>query len=360
MQRQLISYIAPGAPATRRWATGNEPYLRPEIGFTPKWYREALGILFDETYHANPEYRVECQRRMRGELLRRFMGNDLGGVEGRLDALTGAFGACTVAGIYGVPLIFAPDNWPNCAHDYLTDEEVDALTPPDLDTNPFFQTVMDQVEWIAERLGRIEGFVNWQGVLNNAQRLRGETLFTDMMIAPERCQHLFDCVCTTMIEAAQRLHARQAETGVDARFFTVSNCLVNMLSPAQYRELLLPFDQRIAEAFGCIGIHNCAWSATPYLDDYAKVPHVAYIDMGLDSDLERARELFPNARRALMYTPMDVMNKDLAAIRADLERVAREYGPCDVVFADIEAGTPDQRVLELIAVCRELSKEYGS
>ena len=48
--RQLISYIAPGAPATRRPAEGNEPFLRPEIGFTPAWYRQHLDISFGERF----------------------------------------------------------------------------------------------------------------------------------------------------------------------------------------------------------------------------------------------------------------------------------------------------------------------
>ena len=42
IKQQLISYIAPGAPATRRPSPGILPFLRPEIGFTPKWYRGAL------------------------------------------------------------------------------------------------------------------------------------------------------------------------------------------------------------------------------------------------------------------------------------------------------------------------------
>ena len=37
-----------------------------------------------------------------------------------------------------------------------------------------------------------------------------------------------------------------------------------MVSPGQYRDFLLPLDRRIAEVFGCIGIHNCAWKADPF------------------------------------------------------------------------------------------------
>lgn len=124
-------------------------------------------------------------------------------------------------------------------------------------------------------------------------------------------------------------------------------------SRPRYEELLLPLDQRIAEAFGCLGIHHCAWSATPYLDVYARVPHVAYIDMGLDSDLRRARQLFPDARRALMYTPMDLAGKPLPEIEENFDRIAAEYGPCDLALADIEAGVPDERVRAAIDWCKQ-------
>jgi hypothetical protein len=350
---QLISYIAPGAPATRRPADGTEPFVRAEIGFTPAWYRQHLEIDFGRPFHTDPEYRRNAMLAMRRLLCTRFAGVPIGradSVEEPLDLLTGVFGACSVAAIYGVRIVYAADNWPTCAQQYLTDEQVDRLEPPDLENNPHFQAVMKQVDWIAASEGIVTGYVNWQGVLNNAQRLRGQQLFFDLLDAPERARHLFACVCQTMIDAARRVYARQRETGFNVRFSTISNCLVNMIAPQQYEQLLLPFDRQIAEAFGCIGIHNCAWSATPYLELYARVPHVAYIDMGLDSDLRRAQKLFPAARRAVMITPMDVAGKPLAAIEADIVRIADQYGPCDLVLADIDAGVPDERIKAIWSV----------
>ena len=133
-----------------------------------------------------------------------------------------------------------------------------------------------------------------------------------------------------------------------------------MISPRAYREHLLPFDRRLAEVYGVIGIHNCAWNATPYLRAYAEVPGVVYVDMGIGSDLVQARNLFPEARRAVMYTPMDLANKSSAALAADLRRIMQECGPADVVCADIEAGTPDSRVLELAALCGECSEQASA
>jgi hypothetical protein len=357
--RQLMSYIAPGAPATRRPATGREPFLRAEIGFTPKWYHDSIGVSFDRQWHTDPAYRKDAVIAMRKELARRFPGTAIGDIdrpEKPLDLLTGTYGCCAVAAIYGIPVRYARDRWPVCEHDYLSPDAIDRLEPADLDANPFFQDILAQVDWIAKDQGRVEGYINWQGVLNNAWRLRGEALFTDLFDAPQRCHRLFDCVCTTMVDAARRLHERQQKSGVEVGFITISNCLVNMVSPEQYREFLLPLDRRMAEAFGCIGVHNCAWNADPYMDDYALIPHLGYIDMGLESDLAQARRVFPHARRALMYTPTDLANKSRKGIREDLERVARDYGPCDVVAADIEAGTPDRRVLEFLEICDEIGR----
>ena len=62
-----------------------------------------------------------------------------------------------------------------------------------------------------------------------------------------------------------------------------------MISPAQYEEFFLPRDRHIAAAFETLGIHNCAWNADPYMELYATVPNLGYIDMGIKSNLKKAR-----------------------------------------------------------------------
>ena len=359
MTAQLVSYRAPGAPATRQPATGDEPFLRPEIGFTPKWFRDAIGIDFGERWHTDIAHRLDAITLMRAELDRRFPGARIGVPRycpDTLDALTGVHGACVIAAIYGFPTLFRADQWPTTVGTPLTDEQVAVLEPPDLDNNPFFGALMRQVDDIAARYGTVAGYINWQGVLNNAHRLRGEELFTDLFTAPDLCHRLFDCVCTTMIEATRRLRERQRASGFDVSFFTVSNCLVNLLSPELYREFIYTYDRRIANAFGMLGVHNCAWTVDPYLNAYAELPNVVYIDMGLESDFTRARKLLPNARRAVMYRPTELADKPLTEIERDLDRICLELGPCDVVAADIESGTPDERVLALIEICNRLSE----
>ena len=120
----------------------------------------------------------------------------------------------------------------------------------------------------------------------------------------------------------------------------------------------MSFDQRISEAFDYFGIHNCAWDADPYVETYARIEKLGYIDMGMDSDLARAKKLCPDARRAVMYKPTDLENKSLDELRQDLRRIRDDYAPCDIVMADIEDSTPDARVLEFAALARGLESEW--
>ena len=353
---QLRSYIAPGAPATRRPCDGTEPPLRIEFGFTPRWYRERLGIDFSERWHLDPLHRRETVVAMKRELNRHFPGLCLGGnaPEDTPANLDGVHGALLIARAFGMPAEYYADNWPAATLEHLSEDRIAALEPPSLPDVPVFTQLMEQMETIAREYGRIKGYLNWQGVLNNAQRIRGPEILTDLMVNPDLAHHLFDVVTETMISGMRLVYARQQKSGVTVRHATVSNCFVNMVSPQDYREQLLPYDLRIAEAFDVIGIHNCAWNVDPYIEDYASVANLAYVDMGLSSDLKRVRELCPRARRALMYTPMDLANKPLKEIHADLLRIHAELGPCDVVMADIDHETPDARVLAVAAMAQEI------
>jgi len=352
---QLRSYIAPGAPATRTPCDGTEPAMRVEFGFTPRWYRQHVAVDFSERWHVDPAYRAETVERMRAVLADRFPGLCIGqGIPGLAPGnLDGVHGAVLVAQLFGIPVEYYADNWPAAKHEFLSEDGIARLDVPVLEDAPVFVQLLEQMDWIAGAFGRIGGYLNWQGVLNNAYRLRGEALFTDLMVNAGLAHHLFEVIAHTMIAGMRYVYARQAKTGVRIQHATLSNCLVNMLSPEQYREHLMPYDRLVGEAFPHFGIHNCAWNVDPYIADYGQFPRLGYVDMGLDSDLARAKRCCPEARRALMYTPTDLANKRLDAIRADLVRIRRELSPCDIVMADIEAGTPDERVLDFARIAEE-------
>ena len=358
---QLKYYIALAAPPTRTPATGDEPFMRAEAGFNPSWFHKFCGIEFLEQWHQDPEYRLRCHHTMAAEIKRRFPGYNIGGVldDAPPDLLTGTFGAGIVDMLFGRAMRYFPDKWPVPVGEPLTDEEADSLAVPDLNNSELFQSVLAQLDRIHQLTGAAGGFLNWQGVLNIAFRLRGQEIFIDMLMAKDRAGHIFNVIADTMIQGMKMLHARQREYGVDYHFATISNCTVNMAGPDLYSELLLPCDLKIRQEFRDFAIHNCAWTVTPYLDAYAQVPGLGYLDMGIDSDMQKARRLFPDTRRNLLYTSMDLNNKSEPELRQDFERIAAELGPCDLGLPDIENDVPDDRIMYAMDLCRELS-EQGS
>lgn len=40
-----------------------------------------------------------------------------------------------------------------------------------------------------------------------------------------------------------------------------------------------------------------------------------------------------------------------------MEKIAEDYGSCDIVVADIGFNTPDQRVIDFISICEDINKD---
>ncbi len=332
--------------------------MRPEIGFNPSWFHEFCGIDFSEKWHTEVGFRLKCHETMRREIQKRFPGYTIGEAsqDEPYDLLTGVYGIGILDSIFNRPLQYSQSQWPVPTGAKLTDDDILSLKIPDLSDNPFFMNVLDQIDRIYKYTGCVRGFLNWQGNLNTAFRFRGESVFLDLVDQAGPAEHLLDVISDTYIQGVKMLYAKQREYGQTYDFCTIANCTVNMVGPEVYKSRLLKYDQKIANEFPIIGVHNCAWTVTPYLDIYSQIPNVAYIDMGIDSDLKKAREVFPEARRNCLYKSIDLKNKTNREIRQDFKYIAENLAPCDVGMPDIECDVPDAKIMFAMDLCQEFSE----
>ncbi len=358
---QLKYYINLGCPPIRTPVEGNEPFLRPEVGFNPSWFHASCNADFSEKWHKDIPLRFELYQKMKDEIKKRFPGYNIGRVlEDRPpDLLTGIYGIGIMDSIFNRPLKYFTDKWPVPVGDKMTDEEILNLEIPDVENNPFLDHICEQIDNIYKITGDVNGYLNWQGNLNTGFRFRGDSIFTDLIVNGSLTDQLFEIISDTYIQAINYIYNKQSEYGVNNRFATIANCTVNMVGPDVYAQSLLKYDVKISSRFDSLGIHNCAWMLTPYIDHYKKVPRVSYIDMGIDSDLARAKEVFPDARRNCLYTSVDLKNKSEKEIKNDFEFVARNLAPCDVGLPDVEYDVPDSRIMYVLDLCDELSKKNG-
>ena len=356
---QLRNHIPVAAPARREPADGTESPLRVSLGFTPQWFHQRCGVDFSRRWHTDPRYRHETLLVMKQELSRAFPQVPHWRPDAPDDTwtLSGAYGAFVVPQLFGCTLRYAPDAWPVIeTRPDLDLELVASLDPNDLLAAPLVAELDRQMDVIQAQAGPIHGYLNWQGVLNNAFNVYGQAIFLEMLDRPCLVHRFLSLICDVMIALARRVQARQRRSGFPIDQLDVSNCVMNMISPAAYREFVFPHDSRIAQSFERFGVHTCNWDATPYLDVLSGLPNVGYLDMGIMSDLRRARATFPLARRAVIYSPVRLQDASLAEIEADMQCIWQDLAPCDVVMADIHPTTPDSRVHELLAICRDLEE----
>lgn len=366
---RLRNHIPLGAPGTREPFLGDEPPLRVSLGFTPRWYRDRLGIDFGELWHEDPHYRYVSLLSMKELLHGKFPEvdhftprfEDRGAGKDRVEpscaTVSGVRGIMLVPSLYGLPIAWREDNWPDAqggAH--LPKETLQRLEPFNekaLGANPAAASLFAQMEEIGRRWGRISGYLNYQGILNISLKLRGNDIFTDLIDDPPFAHGLFRHVAGTIATLSSMVQRRQRASGFEVDLLSLSNCVMNMVSPAHYEEFVLPLDGELSTRYPRFGVHTCNWKIDAYLSALRRIGRMGYIDTGMSSDLARVKALFPDARRAVLYGPGDAETRSLREIGDDMARLAREYAPCDIVLADVETTMPDGRIREFLALARE-------
>jgi len=364
----LRNHIPLAAPATREPTDGTEPYLRVSLGFTPRWYRSRLGIDFSEPWHRDPVYRYKTLIQMK-ELLHnlfpsvpyftpRYSGRAYEGkkIEPTCATISGVNGIMTLPAIYGIPIVYSRDGWPDAqAGMHIPKEELAKLKPFDLDQNPVVQDIFRQMDTIEKTWGPIYGYLNYQGILNIALKVRGNDIFLDFFDDPPFVKRFFHHIAGTIETLSKRVQARQRASGFHVNLLSMSNCVMNMVSPEQYEEFVLPLDLYLSTQYERFGIHTCNWDTTPYLDQLRKIRKMGYLDTGIVADLSRIKRMFPETRRAVLYGPVQLEQNSEEQILADIQRIATEYAPCDIVMADVEDTTPDSKVRWFLEVVKEIS-----
>ncbi|MCL2164053.1 MAG: hypothetical protein FWH55_06595 [Oscillospiraceae bacterium] len=355
---QLRGYIPPSAPLNWEPVTGEEPPLRVGVSFTVRWFRERAGVDYSERYHIDPEYRYETLKKMKGHILKSFPGAayfwEHG--EGEYATLSSVFGVCFVAMVYGLKPIYFADNWPAISPDeHLSVEQIKNLKPFDLINNPVVEQVFEQMDIIKRNWGVIDGYLNYQGVLNNAFKIRGTDIFMDMFDDPGFAHYLFEHITETMIALIQMIQKEQRESGFYIDSMSTSNCVVNMISPEVYEEFVLPYDIRLSKSFERFGIHSCNWVVDPYIDLFNRVENLGYVDFGSESDLEKIGRVFTGARKHVFYSASHLIGKSPDEWEWDVTRMCETLGPCDLSVPDIDLAIPDENIIRFIEIAEKVA-----
>ena len=342
-----------------------------DVVFHPSWWSRYAGIEFDEKFFFDARYRLDADIRMRKTLFDLF--GDYGIGEENPEPRPILFSDLIACGflhsqLLGCKVLFCRDNAPQVLPANLTDDQVMKLRAPDLDIDPLWRRVQDQIDFFIKEFGFAESAINLMGIQNIALDLRGEELFFDYYDNPELKDHLLTVITDMSTDIGKRLYAvsETVSGGVTSiikqtlpEVYLTSNCSVTMLSNDQYCEHLLKYDQRLAEEFPCFGIHHCGPNTENVIDGYLRVPDLRFLEIGAGSDIKKVARAVGNRNiiSCIRYSPVSLKTDTREEMLRKTEEAIEAFGSDrNLCFScvGIDADTETNRIRDYLSVFREI------
>jgi len=360
---KLRSFVPIGGALIWEPSHGDEPDLRPVLGFTPQWYYKYSGVCLGEQWHRDPLFRYDSLLKMKTFLSRQFpeyeqfrLSYNEKAVEESCATISAAYGIMAVPLAYGIPAIYAEDHSPEAKPGiFLTQDELLKLKQFSPEENLFMQELLSQIEILHRNFGIAKGYINYQGILNIATKVYGQDIFYQFYDDPEFVTFFLGHIAETICIMAKAVQAKQRELGWDSNQFVVSNCTLNMISPDLYEKFILPLDIKISEQFNLFGMHTCNWDVTKYIPCIQKFNKMEYLDLGMVSDMRRVRNCFPDIRRAVFYTPGKLLFLSQEQQKQEITEIFESCGPCDLILSGIDPNTTPNDVKAFLDIVKEVS-----
>ncbi len=344
---------------------GRIPY---GITFHPSWWHKNVGIDFSRPFFDDYRYRMECDVRMRRALYDRFGAYGIGEKQPAPRPLLGTdllAAGYLYSQLMGCEIVYQPDNSPQVLCRNLNAEDLEDVRVPDLDRDPVWAATQRQIDGLLAEYGRVETYVNLQGIQNIALDLMGQELYLAYYSDPDEVSALLRKITDLSVELGRRFYALSSDisggvTGivrqVMPRNYLTSNCSVDMISNACYEEFLLPHDLRLASEFPCFGIHHCGSSMEHVCAGYAKVKNLAFAEVGAGSDIAWVRAHLPGIWLNLRYSAVRIREETPDQIRENTARMLRDgrasEGKISISCVGMDADTPEENVLAFLDACR--------
>jgi uroporphyrinogen-III decarboxylase len=348
-------------------------FLPVELVFNPNWWYRTAGISFDEPFYLDAETRVRNDVTIRRVLYQRYGELGLGQADPQPRPVIGSThvaGGFVIPALLGAEIVFAPDAAPQPKPLDLSLAQIEALEKPDWQQTWPMQQLISDMDALEAEHGYLVGDVNTDGLLNAAYHLYGQGTFLDFYQAPGRVRRLLDVIGELVVDVALYVRQRTGSCSisvnrmagrVDPRLFLHANCSVQMISPASYRELHLPVEQRMAARIQPFGVHHCGENMQKVAPLYAELP-ACYFEVGWGSDVAACRQALPDAFLNLRLNPVRMLQCTPQEIAADTEKLLVAAGPLEqagVCCINMDHGTPDDNIFAMFEVVQHY-RRYGA
>lgn len=341
--------------------------LPVDIVFHPSWWNKNAGISFDESFFYDPSRRVEDEMKMEQVLYERFGSLGLGEDHGKPLPQIGAVHLASgylVSEMLGCKVEYYEDAPPQviCAHKDTLDFDV-----ADAFRSPAFQRLVNLVDTLKARHGFVVGDINWGGVLNIAIDIRGEEIFTDMMLQPEKADVFFRKIAEVIDKFVWYIHSNTGTSSISvnrsARLFDYpvaihSECSHTMISEDDYRRFFLPIDQEWSMRHKPYGIHYCGKDPHRMAEAFAEIERLTFLDVGWGGDVALLRKHLPDTFFNIRLNPVDIQKYTYDELQRNITERVEASGPdltkTGLCCVNMDKEVTDERIYEIFEVARKI------
>ena len=339
--------------------TLREPLGIKALTFTwmPSWWRDQYGVVMNESYAMDAEYRMDAAAAMERFVAARFPMMRIGNPQAEADPVPPNWINATTVAAAGGRVFYSDDNYP--ATRPLSLADIDKLElPANIEAVfPYRETILQTACMNEARGTRLKPHLFKNGVANDLVQLCGEEIMVEMMDGTDRFRKL---LAYSMGMWAKTMEYNFTKGSMPPMFMLL-NCAAQLFGPKCYEEFLFERDMEIIRMFydhrQRFMLHHCGHFDS-FIPVYRRIPHVDMIQIGFTSDPRKALEAFPEADVEYIFSPYEAMRlarKDLRKrVRELLSGVRGETHRFSMVVADLETGAPDENIVEIYNCCKNI------
>lgn len=336
-----------------KWYAGEylpKTHARPT--FSEAWFNTNYGMTFGEKYCSDPTFRTEQDREARRLLYERFGRAGIGAKDPQPRPHLEVCGHRFLPGLFGCEIVFQDDQAPSYHHlPVASARDIATIPRPDFETNRWVKEFRRQGEILLSQYGFADAAINYGGPLNGAVAILGNEGLFYLSESPEIMTQFLSMIADVCVESYDELTVAFDPDAAGGRKLFIGNCPVMMISPATYKNVVLPADLYYRQQIKTFGLHHCG-QMDRYLAAYQMLQPVEFIEVGWGSNVAAVHHAFPESKLDLMINIYDLQNMSHDAVRELIAKMVREVGTLeclrDVWVADIGPEVSDDVVLNFV------------
>ena len=167
------------------------------------------------------------------------------------------------------------------------------------------------------------------GNMTTAQKFLGENIFMDMMIKPQQCMEIMHWIADAYIVLCNHFSDIACLPITEVHIGECSSCMVG---PELIEQFVVPVTSQIGEQLGPIRLHSCGPS-TNHLHAFSRIKYLTSIDLGGDTSIKKARQVFGNEMLiSISPLPNDMSSESSEPILRWAKNIAKENSGGNLEF----------------------------